>query len=505
MDLDRVTATLRPRDPWEGLDLGFALARSWFWPLWRLWCLTAAPIAMVCVGIAGARPDWWILAVWWLKPLFEVPLLLWVSQRLFGDEVTSSSVAEVLRNGWSRLRSPLPRQVLPYLLWRRLAPRRSFLMPVAVLEGLSGPAARQRRTVLNAGGGAATWLTLVCYHFEVILWGGLLLGLYLLVPEELPKLDLASLVADSESWGYWVSVLAYLLVFSVIAPFYVCAGFALYLTRRTDLEAWDLELAFRRVHAVPAECRRVSSISGSVRSIPALLIAFAVLLVLPATPTKAEGLTDPDRAKALIQEVLKGKAFAKEEEVTRWRAIDRDSDSEQGGEVVNIVVKIVRQLAQILKWTLLGAAVAVLALLLRSLLKNWRPDWFRRPERRVDPEIQGVADPVDADQPLPSDISTAVRERLTAGDRRGAMSLIYRASLLHLESLGLRLPDGATEGDCLTVAAGALPEQQLASLREIVRTWQGLAYAQNPPNPDEILLLLSTWCAWTTPEPAGAA
>jgi hypothetical protein len=43
---------------------------------------------------------------------------------------------------------------------------------------------------------------------------------------------------------------AYFVVVLFLEPFYVAAGFAMYLNRRTQLEAWDIEQEFRR--AFPA-------------------------------------------------------------------------------------------------------------------------------------------------------------------------------------------------------------------------------------------------------------
>ena len=39
---------------------------------------------------------------------------------------------------------------------------------------------------------------------------------------------------------------AYAIVVGVLEPFYVGAGFAMYLNRRVELEAWDIEQEFRR-------------------------------------------------------------------------------------------------------------------------------------------------------------------------------------------------------------------------------------------------------------------
>ena len=47
----------------------------------------------------------------------------------------------------------------------------------------------------------------------------------------------------------WLSSLAYLLAVLFLEPFYVAAGFGMYLNRRAELEAWDIEQEFRRAFA----------------------------------------------------------------------------------------------------------------------------------------------------------------------------------------------------------------------------------------------------------------
>jgi len=42
--------------------------------------------------------------------------------------------------------------------------------------------------------------------------------------------------------------LAYTFAVAIIEPFYVAAGFAMYLNRRVELEAWDIEQEFRRAN-----------------------------------------------------------------------------------------------------------------------------------------------------------------------------------------------------------------------------------------------------------------
>src|SRR5690606_23475696 len=60
--------------------------------------------------------------------------------------------------------------------------------------------------------------------------------------------ELLGLSSDA-LWLDHLSNLLYALVLVVWEPIYVASGFSLYLNRRTILEAWDIELAFRRIRA----------------------------------------------------------------------------------------------------------------------------------------------------------------------------------------------------------------------------------------------------------------
>jgi hypothetical protein len=46
-----------------------------------------------------------------------------------------------------------------------------------------------------------------------------------------------------------VASIAYAVAVAFLEPFYVAAGFGLYLNRRVELEAWDIEQEFRRAFA----------------------------------------------------------------------------------------------------------------------------------------------------------------------------------------------------------------------------------------------------------------
>ena len=46
-----------------------------------------------------------------------------------------------------------------------------------------------------------------------------------------------------------ISSIAYAIAVLFLEPFYVAAGFGMYLNRRAELEAWDIEQEFRRAFA----------------------------------------------------------------------------------------------------------------------------------------------------------------------------------------------------------------------------------------------------------------
>ncbi|NEX19191.1 DUF4129 domain-containing protein [Thiorhodococcus mannitoliphagus] len=491
MELDRATAPLRQRDAWEGQDLGFALARAWFLPLWLLWWLSVLPVGVACLFLTGFRPDLWLLALWWLKPIYEGPLLIWASRALFGERLGWSDLKTLFRAG-------VPRRLLPYLLWRRIGMRRSFLMPLTLLEGLQGRAARARRQVMSNGSGVTFWLTLVCYHFEIILWSSLLLGVFFLVPQELPRLDLIAAVTDDASWAYWVSVLAYVFAFSIVAPFYVCAGFALYLSRRTELEAWDLELAFKAARATLAEAARgeAQRPKGGRVGGAATLVLMAGVALLASAGVEADPRSDPDQAKALIAEVLAEPDFGSVKEIDVWVPIESAEDEADPLKLPEGAKPVLLLLASSLKWILLGLAVAGLVLLLVRILRDrrrlgWSLGRARRPTRAPPTESVPMVE-----ARLPADIAQAVRACLRDGDRRGALSLLYRASLAHLQFMGVEVPEGATEGECLRLAARTLSQAQMGPLRQVIRAWQGFAYAHCVPNDAFLESLIDAWAQW---------
>ena len=128
MELEKLSVRLRPRGGWEALDLGFQMARSWWRPVWGVWCAVYLPAAVVLYAVFWGNPGYAIVALWWLKPVFDRFVLHVVSRAVFG---TPPTVAEALA-AWRDILQP---GLAAGLFWvQRLSPWRSFTLPVWQLE-----------------------------------------------------------------------------------------------------------------------------------------------------------------------------------------------------------------------------------------------------------------------------------------------------------------------------------------------------------------------------------
>jgi hypothetical protein len=133
---------------------------------------------------------------------------------------------------------------------RRLSPWRSYTQPIGQLEGQRGRERRHRRDQLLAGKrGAAGGMHLVFANLEMVICAGLFALVLWFTPQGL-KDEVWGWMSDSASKSNDFTFSAvYALTVCFVEPFYVAAGFAMYLNRRVELEAWDIEQEFRRAFA----------------------------------------------------------------------------------------------------------------------------------------------------------------------------------------------------------------------------------------------------------------
>jgi len=492
VEADRLAIRLRRRGPWEAMDLGCAMLRRWWRPVITVWLalyLPAAGVLYFLIGHFGVT----LFVLWWLKPLFDRPVLHVLGSAVFGNVPTV----------WATLRA-LPRTpgLIASLTLYRFDFARSFNLPVWHLENLRGGAARARARVLHPRAREhAVYLTVTCVLLEMAVVFSLFGLIDLLTPDIYERnrglAAIFSPVPDTPPWLTWLHSACYLVAVSVVEPLYVAAGFALYLNRRTQLEAWDLEVALRRLNERTARAASVGLAAGL-----ALLLAFAGV---PGSVHAAQA--GPGSAPEQIREILKEKEFEQYRDVRKWRYTgpgftwenkDKRSRNDGGFEWENFG-RFVAELMRALMWGLAGALIAAAVY---YLARHW-PGWQRGVASK-----RPVAAPVlfgmdIRPESLPPNVPDAARALIAEGRVRDGLGLLYRGALsvlVHREQLNLGT--GATENDCLRLVHRRCPAPTGAYLSRLVLAWQQAAYAERPPAPAAAAELCTGWSSILAPATA---
>ena len=539
MKIESLAVELRPRSGWEAMELGAALVRRHAAAIWLPWLIVTGLVFVLLNLAAWAIGQVWLalLAMWWLRPVFDrIPLYV-LSRAVFGSVPT---VADTLRAqlhwGW--------RPMLGLLTWRRFSPLRTAMLPVDLLEGASPAVMRERRRVIGAGnGGHASMLMLMCLHFILALQLSALLIPLMFVPNELlSETARGAWLTITENPPVWaliaLNVVDWLAV-ALIEPFYIGAGFGLYLNRRTQLEAWDLEIAFRRMR------RRIGAAAGTA------LLALVCLAPLAMSPVPAwaqqtgtaseapdvadeapqaqadaengeaavtdedgaaedEATEDVDHASRTLDEIFGDqrvphetfgrsvkKAYADgdlrpKQTVTTWKP--KTKKDEKKAEKNPFDMPSLRWLGSVFAfiaeyglWLLLAVLVGILI----ATAKRWLP-WLQAVARPplAEPEPVQVRS-VDHEEPLPPDIATSARRLWAQGQPRRALALLYRASVEAMAArIDAHLPPGATEAECLR-ASRRMPEaEDREAFQRVVRVWQYAAYGHSLPEAGDFEALL---------------
>jgi hypothetical protein len=243
VQIDSLVLRMRPRAPLDAADLGVRLCQANARSVYMCYAAVATPmfaLALASYEIAGWLP---MVVVAWSKPWLDRTILFVLSRAAFGQQTT-------LRDLWQEQRSVWWRQLLLTWTWRRLSPWRSFTQPVYQLEGLGILKLRARlKLIRRNSAGPALLVTAVFSIAETALALALTsLAVWFAPPGQTQRV-LDALVGGGDSLFPLVASFAYAFVVLFLEPFFVAAGFALYLNRRTELEAWDVEQELRRAFA----------------------------------------------------------------------------------------------------------------------------------------------------------------------------------------------------------------------------------------------------------------
>jgi len=528
MNLDRLAIVPRARSGWSAIDLAFPLVIGWWRALFLSWLIPATLVLLITSSIFYRYPTVALLLTWWLKPLYDRFPLYIMSLRLFGDNV---SLSGALLNSKNILRL----DVLPWLLWRRFSPLRSFTMPVTVLEQLQGDRRASRINALErASSNYALWHTVVCFHIESILIfsaGMMALWIY----PEMAGLDFTSFLQGENLLEWHLYNIGTLFVMALVAPFYVGGGFTLYINRRIELEGWDIEMTFRNLAARKKVSHSVSSFSATALLVGGLIAgsvlvgdkAYALeeapqqqeqeqsqLEQLAVEQTSIKQSPDAIAAKDEIKAIFSVEPFSKTETVRRlrWKFAD---DGQADEEIPQWIIDFLAWFENIWPKTdegdyvnfsnmfafALRAIVILILLAVAFTVYRRYGDVLRR-------AISGTSDSTGDSEPppealfgmavtresLPQDIPGEATQLWEREEYRAAVALLYRGALsqlIHRE--GLSFSESHTESEC----AGVVQQHGNSTLYlyflELTEGWKQLAYGHQLPEAQWIETLCEQW------------
>ena len=478
MNLDQVQIEVRPRSHWEAIDLGCLMVRRWAKLMYASWFVVATPVFVLTWLFLPSSPVWAAFILWWLKPLYERLPLVVVSSAIFGDLPKLTTVLKTATK-------VIPPGMFAALTYRRLSVNRAFETPVTVLEKLDSHDRARRFSVLKRSvGNQSFWLTIMGVHIETFLSFGFIVGAYMLIPEQ-TEIDWWGLLVSNVSGEQdWLSNLLYFFAIGLVGPVYVASGFSLYLNRRVELEAWDIELGFKRMVA------RVTT--------GALIVGCFTLstpLFGDVGSENAEIPTGPEASRLVIEEVLAGPEFheVSTTKVPKFLKDYFESENEKEDDSAYLekwrsFFKAVASFFEIFLW--LGVSALIIYLVMRFRVWEFTPressEKYQRPAALMGMKI--------SEESLPDNIVQVAQQFWERDEVREALSLLYRASLATLFSrFDVRFKASDTEGECLAKARHLDNDAVVHYFAHLTRCWQMLAYGHMRPTETEFANLLQTW------------
>ncbi len=496
MNLDKLQIGVNVKSGWQALDLGFLMARAWWLPLLCCGLLPALIVFILLAIILFDYPFIALFIVWWLKPFWERLPLYYSSRKIFGETITLNEV-------FAKIKQVYFNDAIAWLLWRRLSLQRAFCAPVTVLEMLKGKPRKERLKILYSKNVDIAFSNqIICFLFETIICFALLSSILFFVPDGFePEIyDSASELTLTGKWLY--TLCAFIAMFAVM-PFYSMAGFALYLNRRIELEAWDIEITFRNLLS-----RKQRSNDNRIGGMMA--VAILLSLLLSATPSTSYAEIDYDRqtASETIQEILKGEDFGREVSVEKWRfknVVEENKDKIPEW-IIDVVEWIITnfdwsaknenedRLFSPVVWIKVFLIVAFVSLLIYLLYR------YRGPLKGLMPVKQSLTKPevlfgLDVTpESLPEDVPAQVMLLWNNNQHREALGLLYRAALSHLiEQYELAFKPSHTEAECAALVKEQGEQSLSQYFEKITAAWCYLAYGHRLPNTELIESLCKTW------------
>ena len=469
MRVDNIALRLRPRTAWEAADLGVRLCQYASRDVYLCLASAGVPVAVFALALVEVA-DWLpLLILWWIKPWLDRTILFVLARAAFGRRTTPSDLWHARRQVWFG-------QLWHTLTLRRLSPWRAFTQPVFQLEGASLQQSRNRLAVIKRQAlGAAAVMTQVFWIVEGALSTALVAGVFLFAPQGSTLSFYDWLSGQGSVPVALATSLTYVLAIGFVEPFYVASGFAMYLNRRAQLEAWDIEQEFRRAFSAPFVDRARSRQRVASVAILCLLLAWPAL-ASAQQPSGRERPTSAEIARAI--EAVKNDPNLATRQTMRMLSWKRSGEPGQPANSSWLMwlaglIDWLQEGGRRLFWTSVAAGSALLAIYLVRVMRG---------RRQVEPleHLEAPSHVREMDirpESLPDDVGAAAHTLWERGEERAALALLYRgllSRLAHVHRAPIRV--SSTEGDCLRMAAAHAPPGGAAYALALVSVWREAVY-----------------------------
>jgi len=507
MELEKVTAEIRPRTQWEAVDLGISLVRAHASALLKGWLASVYPLGILILAVSLPFSIFWgCFLIWWLKPIWERVALHPLSRSLFGEHPTWKETmkvlpAQLLKNKifvlvgvvltvvgaliWG-IDDSLDRAGLGSLFWLtvigllfyRSGLARSLVLPVKYLEGLEGSRCKSRIQILShRSTSSAIGLTFICLLMEVLMFGSQILFVVMMMPEgvqltEIPMWEFFLDGGESELLPKWVWMMIgifYLNAMSVVAWFYIGGGFGLYVNTRTWTEGWDIELKFKSLG----------------QRIGMVILALGLIGGAPRLEAnqEAQRILESEEFEIRTRDIYESKD---EEDVSDRSDEDVSSSSDSDGALFAGV-------GQLIFWTIAIVGVAGLVWIIVAnahLFRKGGPSEAAEERKKVTTVAGMNVEPEN----LPPNLLEAARRLWDEGRFQEALGILYRGAISSLVTRQVvEIEESDTEMDCLRRVNLKGEVANASYFQLLTGAWMSQAYAKRQPDEDTVEQLWSRW------------
>ncbi|WP_440904577.1 hypothetical protein ACMZOO_17390 [Catenovulum sp. SX2] len=508
MELNKLSFEPCPRTPSQVFDLTLLFVKKHFVALIKIYLTLVVPLAAIFYALLPIEYVGFI--IWWLKPVFERPLLTYLSRVSFSY---SCSTFEAI----SSLKQLKIINIIKLLTIYRLSTTRAYNAPIEQLEKQSSKALTKRKDILNNRcSHNQTWWILLCVHLEMLMLMTLLFVYYGLFPDFMPIDEHLTFEYFNSSEFVSLYLITYLMSIALIAPYFTTGGFLMYLNSRIHIEGWDIEQSFKRIVARLSQVSLIAILSVNLffphpvsanDSIEDKIELLEVELNQKSKEAETEIYQRPESLDKIYQEVV---SIYKDEKLVETQTTYVPKSQEDPNFDLTWLKKLFKifsglsELSPIIAFVFWALVILLCGWVVVSLIKLFKKtkSWTLSRNKTTEQtnSVQEFPSFIrnQVSQDWPDDLIAASLEALEKANLRYALALILRHTLIQVH---LKHPDifnkSMTEFECKSALIRVTPQPQHTFYDKLFSLWIQQAWAHKDVSIQEIQLLITEVSSFT--------